>query len=296
MSWEIGWENLSPIVSYANRLVCSPGYRFGPRIVHDHQFIWVAEGFGEAEIQGRKYAATSGDLFHYGPDVPHRFTADQAKPFVLFGLHFKTGGTIPAQGAVAYLQPTAVAEDYGLNRSNEWLIGSQQDSLRIPEYVRFPGSDAERLFESTVHCFQQSDPYHHLLNQANVVRLFSELRRVVRRQTETGSEQGRLMRKVQDLLKVKAAMPYDRAWLREWTNYHENHASSLFLKQYGMSPHEYFLERKLDLAKSLLADSDDSVGEIADRLAFGSVHYFSRLFKARIGYGPIAYRRISRTI
>lgn len=295
---EIGWERLNPVVSYANRLECPPGYAFGPRIVHDRQFIWVAEGSGKANIQGREYEATGGDLFHYGPGIVHRFEADSARPFVLYGLHFQLHGDIPAAGAVAYRPPAEKAPDWPEADvlPNRLTIGQPPNVLSVPEHIRCLGRELETLFHAIAHNFQHVDPMHHTFNRGLMVQLLMELRAIVRRQSEIGSENGLRMRDVRGRLKANAAMPYEREWLREWTHYHENHASALFRLQYGQSPHDYFMSCKLGLAKKMLIASELAVGEISEALAFSSLHYFSRLFKQRTGYSPLAYRRNGRQI
>ena len=45
-------------------------------------------------------------------------------------------------------------------------------------------------------------------------------------------------------------------------------------------------EVRMSKARSLLANTQDSVSGIADRLGFSSVYYFSRLFKKRTGLSP----------
>lgn len=47
---------------------------------------------------------------------------------------------------------------------------------------------------------------------------------------------------------------------------------------------------RLQRASELLVDSEDSVGEIADKLGYSSPSNFSRAFKARMGVSPVAYR------
>ncbi|WP_162309357.1 helix-turn-helix domain-containing protein [Cohnella abietis] len=293
---EVRWENLSPVVSYANRLACSPGFSFGPRVVKDHQFIWVAEGSGEAIIQNRRYRASSGDLFHYGPHVVHKFTADSDHPFVLYGLHFQTIGQLGEQGEALSPLHIDVPEDYKLDYPNILAIGHSPDLLSQPEYMKFPGKNAERYFHRFTLSFQKSGALHHLHNRVTLIQLFMELHQLTRQQSEESSEQGLLLRRIQDRLKEQAAMPYNREWLREWTHYHENHAAALYFKQYGISPHDYFLECKLELAKRLLVDSKKAVSEIAECLSFGSIHYFSRLFKSRTGLSPLAFRKKSMLI
>lgn len=296
----VGWENLNPLVSYANRLACTPGFTFGPRIIHDHQLIWVADGLGEAVIQGRHYIASKGDLFHYGPNVIHQFKADTTRPFIVYGLHFQLIGNIPEQGEISYTLPISVAEheEKELLVPNKLTIGqnSNSDMFSLPEHIRFTGNHAESYFSQISHSFQKSEPRHHLQNRALLLQLLLELFQLTRLQSEERSENGLLLRGLRELLKERAAMSYDRAWLREWIPYHENHTASLFQKQYSVSPHEYFRMCKLDLAKKQLIETNKSISEIADLLAFGSIHYFSRLFKSQTGYSPLVFRRLARLI
>ncbi len=52
-----------------------------------------------------------------------------------------------------------------------------------------------------------------------------------------------------------------------------------------------FLSMKIEEAKRLLRDTDLNVTEIAERLSFSGVHYFSRFFKKQTGLSPLAYAR-----
>lgn len=70
-----------------------------------------------------------------------------------------------------------------------------------------------------------------------------------------------------------------------------SHFRAVFKSETGTSPHQYQLEVRMNTARSLLANSQASVSDIADRLGFSSVYYFSRLFKKRTGLSPTDYRR-----
>jgi AraC-like DNA-binding protein len=56
----------------------------------------------------------------------------------------------------------------------------------------------------------------------------------------------------------------------------------------GRAPGDYFIELKMNRARQLLASHH--IQEVADRLGFESVYYFSRLFKAKIGKTPGSFR------
>lgn len=59
----------------------------------------------------------------------------------------------------------------------------------------------------------------------------------------------------------------------------------------GSTPHELVLSARLSSAKVLLAEEDLSVAAVARRVGYDDPAYFSRLFAARVGMSPVAFRR-----
>lgn len=64
-----------------------------------------------------------------------------------------------------------------------------------------------------------------------------------------------------------------------------------FSAQTGSSPHAYRTSLRMTAAKTLLADSALTVGEIAKEVGYDDPYYFSRLFRSRTGISPRAYRK-----
>lgn len=54
---------------------------------------------------------------------------------------------------------------------------------------------------------------------------------------------------------------------------------------------EYYNHMKISEAKRLISHCQYSFTEIADKLGFGSIHYFSRLFKSCTGMPPTVYQK-----
>ena len=65
----------------------------------------------------------------------------------------------------------------------------------------------------------------------------------------------------------------------------------LFRKKTGHSPREFMARQKLNLAQHLLANSDLTVSEIAQRCGFSGIYPFSRFFSRKCRITPTAYRR-----
>ena len=64
----------------------------------------------------------------------------------------------------------------------------------------------------------------------------------------------------------------------------------LFSKRFKMTPKEYVLHLKLELAKELLQSEKNTVTGIAAKLGFGDVYHFSKTFKAKTGYSPTKFK------
>ena len=71
----------------------------------------------------------------------------------------------------------------------------------------------------------------------------------------------------------------------------ESQVVRLFKRDLKMTPHEYSLHLKLELAKKLLQSTRLMVREIAGYLGFCDEHYFSYIFKKKAGCTPLEYRK-----
>ncbi len=64
-----------------------------------------------------------------------------------------------------------------------------------------------------------------------------------------------------------------------------------FSKHYNVGPYQYLLLRKIEIAKTFLIRTENSIKDIANRLAFSDEFYFSNIFKQKTGVSPSAWRK-----
>ena len=66
----------------------------------------------------------------------------------------------------------------------------------------------------------------------------------------------------------------------------------IFKTTFGITPLEYIIRERIDLAKSLLKDPDVSVTAACYQSGFNNLNYFARLFKRTEGITPSEYQRL----
>lgn len=185
-------------------------------------------------------------------------------------------------------------------------------------WVGFKGDHATKLADNNY--FNPENPFFQIGYNEEIVRLFQQLIEHAKRE-KPGAQQllggtvfhmlGYLFHfRKNELFSNKAVVPMinkARVLMREHicTNISPekiavmlNVSYSWFrrtFRQYtGFSPAQYMMQLKIQKAKELLAQTNDSVKQIAGILNFEQVDYFSVFFKRSTGQNPLAYRTMCR--
>jgi AraC family transcriptional regulator len=81
------------------------------------------------------------------------------------------------------------------------------------------------------------------------------------------------------------------AMLARITRLSEQHFCRAFKKSFGIPPHRYHVQRRIECAKRLLADRSKSVTDIALTLGYSQTSAFSVAFRKTTGRSPREFRR-----
>ena len=68
----------------------------------------------------------------------------------------------------------------------------------------------------------------------------------------------------------------------------------LFRRQLGMTPHQYLIEKRMQVAWRLLEAGELSVQQVAERTGYGSLSAFSDRFHKHFGHAPRHFRQIAK--
>lgn len=102
------------------------------------------------------------------------------------------------------------------------------------------------------------------------------------------------LRRVREHVHERLSQRWTVAQMAKLAKLGENRFAVLYRESFGTSPMEDLIQARLHNAERLLTIRHVTVSEAAEQSGFGSIHYFSRLFRRRVGCAPSEYQKSPR--
>jgi AraC-like DNA-binding protein len=236
------------------------------RVLAAYQMVYVIEGRGTFEVSSRRQRIEPGTVMILFPGVWHRYAPD------------------PQTGWVEqWMECCGPAFDRARNAG---LLQPERPARR----VGFP-AELLQAFERCHALAQQRSAGVQPLLSTMGLHLLSILLRATRRRAGAPRHIDHIVQKAQTLL---ARRYHERLSVEQLP--HELHVSyssfrQAFKAQTGVSPKHYQLQIRIHRAQDFLANTQKSVGEIAEILGFDSAFHLSKQFKDSVGLPPHAWRK-----
>ncbi|CCT58366.1 AraC family transcriptional regulator [Acetobacter pasteurianus] len=244
--------------------------------------VWVISGnarIEERELTGEwtKNEARTGSFFLTQTDAPYfmRWQARPEHPFEV--LHLYLGLTLVNRAA----------RSLGLNplRLRMHDISGVQDTFISGVLTGLTAELQKPLLASPlfVNGLLESLTIHLLRNYANI--------HVIRTPIPAQLPAWKL-RKALDHMEAHLAEPFDLDVLAALCGMGRFHFSRSFHNTMGQSPSRWFVRRRVEHAKELLCQSDQSIIEIALTIGYESPSHFAQVFRRETGMSPRDYRKL----
>ena len=193
------------------------------------------------------------------------------------------------------------AGEYYIQEKGMLQVGEVESSSPIYYYIHFLGefADNSNVFLKNRGEFDRSaiQPFIDQietckLNSDSLVQLYSSFYVLLDalakgKKSEKVGKAEKIARYVSENIKQDISLKQ----LSERFGYCKNHIIKLFETDFGVTPHEYVILKRIDLAKSLLISSDASMIEIVDECGFGNYINFYKAFVKREGKSPGDFRK-----
>ena len=256
---------------YASASRYNGGWHSSPHTHYCSELFYVTEGQGQFQIEDEIYTVHAHDLVIVNPNVEHTELSHNDHPlaYIVIGI-----------------------EDVELATSDD------EDDVRfcilnlkgIKDVVRFYfdhilEETALKTPDSEIMCKNMMENLVILLSrQANFTVTLAPIQK----------KSTRLCITVRQYIDNHFKENISLEMLAELTHVSKYHMVHVFTEEYGISPINYLIQKRIEEGKKLLQTTDYSLSLIGRTLGFSSPSYFSQVFKKHSDITPLEYRKKSR--
>lgn len=227
---------------------------------------FVAAGEGTVVLAGRESQLVPGSVFSYGPGVPHAIRTHPRKRLTKYYVDF-TGHEGEHRLAVARLSPGACLRTSRPDEIRDLFEVIQQAGLA--QSAASQQACAELVGVLLVKLAERARPENEIDDQPRAT--FEAFKSML--------DDRRLT--LRSVAEAAAAFGISDAY-----------ACRLFQRFDSMSPYQYLLRQRMNLAAEMLGEPGVLVRDVAAKLGFGDPYQFSRAFKRVLGLPPAAFQRM----
>jgi transcriptional regulator GlxA family with amidase domain len=102
------------------------------------------------------------------------------------------------------------------------------------------------------------------------------------------------LRRVREYVQVHLNESIDLSMLAAVAGLSMHHFAREFKQSAGVTPHHYLIQKRIERAQQILAQTDLSLAEIAYTVGFSDQGHLARHFRALLGTTPREFRRSQR--
>ncbi|MBQ5765342.1 MAG: helix-turn-helix transcriptional regulator [Clostridia bacterium] len=133
------------------------------------------------------------------------------------------------------------------------------------------------------------------LSKIKIAELFLKLLHLLclqKMQKSKGRSDNYKLRSTIEYININYYKKITPAYLSQISGYSPAHLRRLFTINLGVSPMEYILNKKIEMAKEILLDAPEkTTEEIAELVGFCSASYLCKVFKKMVGISPLEYKK-----
>lgn len=239
---------------------------------HNHtELFFIVSGKGQFLIQDQVFPVDANKLVIINPNVLHTEVSLNAQPleYIVLGI----GGI-----------ELAASE----NSNDQFCILDHFESVEISSCLRNILREMELKntgYEDICQAYMEILIIRLMRNTALTMQAEPQL--------ASGNRQCAAIKRYIDL-HFKESLTLEQ--LSEEAHMNKYYLSHAFKREYGVSPINYLISRRISESKYLLVETDLSMSQIAQLLGFSSLSYFSQVFRKVHGSSPMEFRQNSKSI
>ncbi len=247
--------------------------------LHTHactEIFYVVGGSGKFNIEGKLLPVTTDDMVIVNPNVEHTEVSYNQRPLEYIvlgveGLEYSAGEDADERWFMTNLQ-----------NAREALLHALREMLRE---IEFKAVGYELICQDLLEVL-----ILRLMRHAGLQFLPTKTEH-----RKPGRKPSKECAAVRHYIDNHFKENINLDMLSELVHVNKYYMVHSFTKEYGISPINYLISRRIEESKYLLSDTDHSLSQISHMLGFSSPSYFSQSFRRLEGMSPMEFRRSSRS-
>ena len=231
-------------------------------------FYYLAEGYGKLSIESELIDVNAGDLIVINSNIGHTMYLDKKIDNVkLLGFGVESISIAGLENGIA-------------QEINYFHIDNSDKNLQFQHY-----------FEDIFNEYKGTDIFATSLANAIATTLLIYLLRKYR-DTITIKYDKKVNRQIDYIKSYISDIKLEDLSAMAYMN--KFHLISEFKQSYRITPIEYLILKRIEVAKSQLISTNHTMEEISAIVGFNSQSYFNQVFKKKVGQTPSQFRRKHR--
>lgn len=259
-----------------------------PRGADSWLFTWTTGGQGRLRQGGAEARAGAGDLVVLAPGVGHEYAVDPAAhSWQFWWVHCQA-----RPSWAPWLRPYDTGDGLFVVTPTPAALHDRVDAAfrRMLADARWTGTESPPAAAPDDRVAVAHGTAARELALSSLEEIVLLTAATARTPASPPGVDGRV-RRAEALIAADPAAPHSVRSLAESVSLSPSRFAHLFTRQLGRSPMRALREARLRHAARLLESTDLSVDRVAAASGFASPFHFNRVFRARYGVPPGAYRR-----
>lgn len=232
--------------------------------------IYVTEGDTDYEVNAGELLILKNGVHHFGKKKINKGTK-------WIFVHFRISADCNASPFYPDASPLGAYDT------------TAESILTLPKFLNSVSARFEKELKTFIEYAQSDDAYKKWFINQRLFLLLSSLAVSTQGFSNNLTLSDRICRYLSDNIGV----PFSSENIEKRFYLSYKYMSHLFKKEKGVTMQQYHNSVRMDEACRLLCSTLMSISEIADKLGFSDVLYFSRCFRNYTGKSPSAYRKDS---
>lgn len=239
---------------------CEAGHAFGPCVRNNYLIHYIYSGKGLFRANGQEYRLHKGQFFLICPEQLTFYKADVDEPWLYRWIEFN--------GSFAPL----ILKSAGLSEDNPIFTDDDRTStgsalLKILSRQNMEFEVLMSLFWNFIFTITKGAKNTSLKPAEGYIGL------------------------AEDYIKMNAYKKIAVGDVADYIGIDRSYLCRLFKEYKNMSPQEFILTLKLNMACRYLENKNLSVAEVAQSIGYNDAHVFSKAFKKQFKVSPMTWRR-----